>query len=635
MQGSRPGFFARFARAHQIPLLDFSGIHGMLEEEKKKKEEVIIEPLQLHKPSNPSTNNPETRAVHSGRCPNWELTFHQAKGAKEDPKGAENKRGGAVVHIGKSGKRARSTALKLLAVLSATTKEKDAKPTQKQRQRSSLTHQEHDRAVDRDCKKPFLHRKMLVFEIQADQIIQSAVALGFTAQSSVEILTEIFWQCVMDEGWGDIDRNLDDGRGPRDRRTLRVPDQCRLSPWNFAQTCQRWRQITLSNSKLWSFISITSRMCHHWLDRDEIPSVLTSLEAATIFADKDANLALQIQRSGSFPLTLKIEGALTNVLSTAPGFQMLLASSIRWKHLKYGVNNESEAGLLTHMDMNLLGLPILESLHLSRWPSFSELVVPSQLLTPNLRYIDGVIPNEPHNLYPIDWGQITKFHDDISENMALLVDYIRIMPQIEELNLEFYSDARGWDWEASDPLLLPYLHTLSLTSYGFLNKDRANQGFETPIKLFIVPALKSLELVGDLDMESIRIEDLRLLLQRGRTSLKKLRLVSLTLPDLDLECMRLLGSLDTLELVDIRIDDAQKLMSQLIQGELSALRKLTLVSRHSIWPQLPSTDSISTLKMARPKIFIDTYWDFSQELRSAQLKLPLVEYPVKVDVERT
>ncbi|KAJ7580611.1 hypothetical protein C8J56DRAFT_895983 [Mycena floridula] len=101
MQGSRPGFFARFARAHQIPLLDFSSIHGMHEEEEKKKEEVIIEPLQLHKPSNPSTNNPETRAVHSGRCPNWELMFHQAKGAKEDPKGAENKRGRAVIHIGK------------------------------------------------------------------------------------------------------------------------------------------------------------------------------------------------------------------------------------------------------------------------------------------------------------------------------------------------------------------------------------------------------------------------------------------------------------------------------------------------------------------------------------------------------
>ncbi|KAJ7573150.1 hypothetical protein C8J56DRAFT_904077 [Mycena floridula] len=106
-----------------------------------------------------------------------------AKEAKGYPKEAENKRGGAIIHIGKmirtslppaiSGKTTKPTVFKLLAALAATTKERDPKPTQNQRQRRSMTHQEHDRAVDRGCKKPFLQREKPVFQIKVDQIIQN------------------------------------------------------------------------------------------------------------------------------------------------------------------------------------------------------------------------------------------------------------------------------------------------------------------------------------------------------------------------------------------------------------------------------------------------------------------------------
>ncbi|KAJ7587520.1 hypothetical protein C8J56DRAFT_890433 [Mycena floridula] len=62
-----------------------------------------------------------------------------AKEAKGYTKGAENKRGGVIVHIGKMIRK----------------KERDPKLTQNQRQRRSLTYQEHDQAADRGCKDHF------------------------------------------------------------------------------------------------------------------------------------------------------------------------------------------------------------------------------------------------------------------------------------------------------------------------------------------------------------------------------------------------------------------------------------------------------------------------------------------------
>ncbi|KAJ7597894.1 hypothetical protein C8J56DRAFT_921306 [Mycena floridula] len=432
------------------------------------------------------------------------------------------------------------------------------------------------------------------FQEQNDATKVITKPVDYTEHIPAEILSEIFWKCVIEEGWDDLDRYPGE-------YNPRKPEQCHQAPWSFSQVSQWWRNVALGNSNLWKFISIAYCTRYRIEHGDAVEKSFTM---------KDECLALQLERSGSQPLFVKIEGSLTSKLAGAPGFQKFLVSSKRWEYLAYAVDIGSSLKLLAQVDEHLEELPLLVSLN---YIPHSRIWLAPHLAThaPNLRTIRGYIAREyPANIH---WSQIVELdHEIYNEDLDQLTKLIPTVPNVQTLKLRFNSlerEAVGVSQNV-EPLNLPLIRSLSLTCQENIAKSVPWRGvlFVAPLQAFTLPALESLELVDRYPTKGhFPINDLRAMLQRGGMELRSLRFVAISLPVMKHEYKKLfetVRSLQRLELVDIAFNAVQMLLLELKRDSvLSSLQTVT-VAMKSKEGKAGLLSDIQDLTRIRPNLVI-------------------------------
>ncbi|KAJ7597922.1 hypothetical protein C8J56DRAFT_330902 [Mycena floridula] len=435
---------------------------------------------------------------------------------------------------------------------------------------------------------------------------------------SVELLIEILWQCVLDQSWRAFDQYPEEDDDLTDRSDAGLAPQrpCRLAPWTFAQVSKWWRRVALANPKLWTFISITENSSRHFYQGYRDSDASKREGESSILRAKDQCLALQLERSRTQPLVVKLDGSLKSLLCTSPGFQQLLACSHRWKHLLYALAGSSSIALVYEVDKHLAELPVLEYLRIS--PSqFNKLIaIPPHFITkaPKLHSYQLEIHN-PNELPNPHWAQITTLDTNVTGSFPYLLEILGQMARLDTLKLRFerhpcYMLSRLL--AIPDPLLLSTIRSLTIRA-GWDSSDLA---FAAPFQTFTVPALESLVLEdpGWRSYTVLPINDLRNMLKRGGTNLKHLRLDTFKLPESNFEHWKLflaeVVSLEKLELVGVA-SGAIRMFALEIQKRdvVPALRELTL-AKDSDWRlgTVNVASDVQRLRAARPHLLVDSSW---------------------------
>ncbi|KAJ7597887.1 hypothetical protein C8J56DRAFT_921282 [Mycena floridula] len=420
----------------------------------------------------------------------------------------------------------------------------------------------------------------------------------YTIRFAVEIIDEIFSHCVLEDGQAAMNRCSE-----QRRLRSRNPEVCRDAPWNLAQVCWRWREITLARSALWRFVCITHRMSHHYIDNDD--KQLDETEAKRVLGFKDACLALQLERSGSYSLTVKLAGALTDALCTAPGFQKLLASSDRWKHLKFELDYKTSQDLVIQLDHHLSHLPTLETLQV--FTGYRLASIPNLAsYAPKLWSFKTNVSEERDMLSSIPFSQITEFDSEFYAGMDVLAESIQEMTRITTLKLQLNGDGREEEErvQAPEPLALPLLQSLSVASI-FTQDDKSRFPFVAPFRMFTVPGLQSLDIIDDSKTGLFPVDELRKMLQRSKPVLKHLRLVALTLDD---EFSNLFASelcnLETMTLENMPPCTVSLILSKIV-GALPKLRKVVIPYNEQWYPE--ALELVQELKEKRPNLIVEIY----------------------------
>ncbi|KAL0568639.1 hypothetical protein V5O48_013347, partial [Marasmius crinis-equi] len=258
--------------------------------------------------------------------------------------------------------------------------------------------------------------------------------------------------------------------------------------WRLGQVCQRWREVALSHSNLWSYIAI------------DLPKPGNLPSDAMV-----SQLILQLQRSRSQPLTIALRSATKRPRSDYHSIlTAICVHSSRWEsiRLEFGVNSIE---MLRTMSRLVRGnIPALSRLYLdlSRCPTDAHNNgLDAFALAPRLKTITvrGLNLTPFMNLVSLPWSQITQFRYRCSSpETTSNLDFIVRMPHIET-----FVDQRcfGADLNGHGTINVPSLRLLSLyndypqSRLSTFSKllDRLSVDHLQDLRIIVSPGIPSLQ----------------------------------------------------------------------------------------------------------------------------------------------
>uniref|UniRef100_A0A0W0FUY5 Uncharacterized protein n=1 Tax=Moniliophthora roreri TaxID=221103 RepID=A0A0W0FUY5_MONRR len=238
------------------------------------------------------------------------------------------------------------------------------------------------------------------------------------------------------------------------------------SPWNLGQVCRRWRMVVLSCSSLWSYVGVSMSSC-----------------------EKLSRLALQLERSGSHPLTVALQ-AKKNVFTPAEKqlLDILCSHSNRWKTLRIHFHHGIMHNFQVISPMIKGRLPVLCQLSLvldfqSQNDAPEDAVIDAFEIAPQL--CDVVIAkctNRLARILRLPWHQITRYRGftnrgSSSHRVVIVNDDCQFLVQMPSVRAIY--ESRPINRVAAFPQLhLPSVHTFGIAIRSHSRLESINSFFD-------------------------------------------------------------------------------------------------------------------------------------------------------------
>ncbi|KAJ7781867.1 hypothetical protein DFH07DRAFT_390269 [Mycena maculata] len=292
-------------------------------------------------------------------------------------------------------------------------------------------------------------------------------------------------------------------------------------PLLLVQVCPLWRRVGLATSQLWNSFS-----------------VVTSSDATCLRPDLEL-VQLWLTRSGVQPLSLGIHNSEDGIDPT-PTLRLSSVHSRRWK-----VVNLLTRRPPSWAEIGVCDAPLLERLLVSWRGSGAEQDIPITSTARLSKLVWQV--DRPAPTFNINWSQLTELC-----LFGFLADVLHVLascPLLEtcDLSIDLSDDAPGLPPVADPPIVLAHLTTLTLDSMRY-----------TAAVAFVfdcIAAPKLLELRAGLYFDfGWPHAAFAGFITRSGCAVKTLGLLAIWMEEDELvEALRLLGALETLEIVNLNL----------------------------------------------------------------------------------
>ncbi|ESK88005.1 hypothetical protein Moror_10810 [Moniliophthora roreri MCA 2997] len=270
-------------------------------------------------------------------------------------------------------------------------------------------------------------------------------------------------------------------------------------PWILGQVCHQWREVAMSCTALWSNIGF------------ELPDPTLSQERLAVMV---AQLMLQIQRSGTQPLTIHIKSP-RNLSTCHPLLIAACAHSARWENVYIHVGQDSVEALQRLATMIKGNIPILQRLRLSLNTEddvLENVVCDAFSIAPKLYSLSIMDSQGFSKFLKVGWKQITHGYVHALDPVELS-DTLSRLKNVRYLSL-MYQKREGL---TCSPITLPQLHTLFMITRPPRNHSA---GINSVLDRIVAPNLYELRV----SIKGPKVGSFPQLLTRSAASLRSLSL---------------------------------------------------------------------------------------------------------------